>query len=388
MFESKQYVSEKIAAMPSSGIRKFFDLAAERPEAISLAVGEPDFVTPRIIRDAAIAAINAGKTSYSANAGVLELRKEIAKYLSQRFELEYNPDNEIIVTCGGSEAIDITLNALLNEGDEVLLPDPSFVSYIPCTQIAGGKIINVPTIFEEGFKLTLEHLEKYVTPKSKLLILNFPCNPTGVVMSKEDLLPIAEFAIKHDLLVISDEIYAELSFDGKHCSVASLPGMRDRTILISGFSKAFAMTGWRIGYLCAHPALMKQIIKCHQFMLMCAPSIGQYAAIEAMRNGEEDMKLMVDEYHRRRDYIVPRFRSIGMDIAAPQGAFYAFPSIKKSGLTSEQFCYKLLFDKDVAIVPGSAFGASGEGFVRVSYAASMERIKLALDHLEEFMQQF
>ena len=388
MFDANKYLNQHIVSMPPSGIRKFFDLAAECPEAISLSVGEPDFVTPRKIRDAAIAAINAGKTAYSANAGFIELRQEISKYLSRSFNVEFDPYKEIVVTCGGSEAIDITLTALLQEGDEILIPEPCFVSYAPCAELAGGKVVPVPTYMENNFKLDVDVLEKYVTPATKALLFNYPSNPTGVIMTKEDLQKVAEFVIKHDLIVISDEIYAELTYTGRHCSIASLPGMRDRTILISGFSKAFAMTGWRIGYVCANEGLIQTIVKCHQYKIMCAPSIGQFAAIEALKHGEDDMKAMIDEYHRRRDYIVPRFRSMGLDIAEPQGAFYAFPSIKKSGLSSEEFCERLLKEKDVAIVPGSAFGACGEGFVRCSYATSMEKIKTALDRLEEFMQQF
>lgn len=387
MFDANKFLSTRVTSIPVSGISRFFDLAAERKDAISLSVGEPDFVTPEKIRAAAISAINAGKTSYSANPGFIELRKEIAKYLT-KFDLEYNPYDEINVTAGGSEALDIAFTAILDEGDEILIPEPAFVSYAPCALLAAGKPVAVPTSLENGFKLTAADLEKYVTPKTKALLFNFPCNPTGVTMTREEMQEVADFAIKHDLIVFSDEIYAELTYSGKHCSIASLPGMRERTILLSGFSKAFAMTGWRIGYVCAERTLLKEINKCHQFRLMCAPSIGQLAAIEALQHGEDDMKAMVDEYHRRRDYIVPRFRSIGFDIAEPQGAFYAFPSIQKTGLSSADFCEQLLLEKDVAIVPGSAFGASGEGFVRCSYANSMEKIKLALDRVEEFVQKF
>ena len=379
------FLTEQIKAIPPSGIRKFFDLAAEMDNVVSLSIGEPDFSTPMAFCEAAIQSLKEGKTAYTANYGLLELRQEIAKYLQDLIQVEYNPKTEIIVTVGGSEAVDITFRAICEPGDEVIIPEPAFVAYRPCTALAGGVPVPIPTTMEQGFKITPEQIEAAITPKTKAILLNFPCNPTGVIMSKEELEAIAKVCIKHNLLVISDEIYAELTYGAKHHSIASFPGMRERTVVISGVSKAFAMTGWRIGYLAAPEALVKGIAKVHQFALMCSPTAGQYAAVEAFRHGRPEVERMVNEYAKRREIIVRRFKEMGLDIYEPKGAFYAFPSIKKTGMTSSEFCEALLKAEQVAVVPGSAFGEAGEGYVRVSYAASIDNINLACDKMEKFL---
>ncbi|MCL2678380.1 MAG: aminotransferase class I/II-fold pyridoxal phosphate-dependent enzyme, partial [Clostridiales bacterium] len=333
VFLPENFISQAVKAFPSSGIGKFFDIKTIKPEAISLSLGEPDFVTPAALREAAVRSLAEGKTAYTSSAGVPDLREAIAAYMEERFGVPYNPKEEIVVTVGGSEAIDITMRAIINPQDEIIIPEPCFVSYKPCAALAGAKVVTVPTSMETGFKVTAEELEKYLTPKTKALFINFPSNPTGVIMSREDLLPIADFVKKHDLLIISDEIYAELTYDSEHCSIASLPGMKERTIVISGVSKAFAMTGWRIGYICAHSAVIRAILKIHQYVVMCAPMIGQYAALEGLKNGGGEVALMAAEYKRRRDYVVPRLRAMGLPICEPGGAFYAFPCIKETGLS-------------------------------------------------------
>ncbi|MCL2817498.1 MAG: aminotransferase class I/II-fold pyridoxal phosphate-dependent enzyme [Clostridiales bacterium] len=386
VFIPENFLSNAVKAFPSSGIGKFFDIKTIKPEAISFGLGEPDFVTPQVLREAAVRSLAEGKTSYTSSAGVPELRKAIAGYLEESFGVSYDHRDEIIVTVGGSEAIDIALRALINPQDEIIIPEPCFVSYKPCAALAGAKVVTVPTGMESGFKVTAEELEKYLTPRTKALFINSPSNPTGVAMTKEELLPIADFVKKHNLLVISDEIYAELTYDAKHCSIASFPGMKERTVIISGFSKAFAMTGWRIGYICAHPAIIKAILKIHQYVVMCAPMIGQYAALEGLKSGGVEVARMTEEYKRRRAFVVSRFRAMGLPICEPGGAFYAFPCIKETGLSSEEFCERLLDEQCVAVVPGNAFGASGEGFIRCSYATSMEMLKAGLERMEIFLR--
>lgn len=381
----EEFINPVVYNAKTSGIRKFFDLAATMDDVISLGIGEPDFVTPQKFMDAAIKSLNDGNTAYSSNTGMLELRQEISKYLERRFQVEYNPESEIIVTVGGSEAIDAVFRTLVSPGDEILIPDPAFVSYEPCVKIAGGVPVLVPTTMEEGFKLTAAKLEELITPRTKAVLLNFPCNPTGVIATRADLEEIAKVCIKHNIIAISDEIYAELTYGGNHVSIASLPNMAERTILISGVSKAFAMTGWRIGYICGPATLIPYINKIHQFGIMCAPTIGQYASIEAFRNGQDEVDRMVSEYERRNKLIVRRFKEIGFEIYEPQGAFYAFPSIKSTGLTSDEFCNQLLVAKKVACVPGNAFGDCGEGHIRCSYATSYEKIEAACDAIEDFV---
>lgn len=386
-FNAKEFISPVIRELPPSGIRRFFGLAAEMDNVISLGVGEPDFVTPERFRDAAVQSLAQGKTGYTANAGLIELREAISDYLSNRFDVHYDPNNEIIVTVGGSEAIDISLRSIISPGDEVLLPEPCFVSYRPCIIMAGGVPVTVETSSENGFKLTPEMLEAKITPKTKAILMNYPNNPCGGIMTKEDLEAIVPVILKHNLIVISDEIYAELTYEGEHTSIASLPGMKERTILISGVSKAFAMTGWRIGYVCANKDFYEQMYKIHQYIIMSAPTMGQYAAIEAFRNGQEEVKVMVAEYKKRRDLITRRFREAGLTIFQPMGAFYAFPSIQVTGLSSEEFCMRLLNEKRVAVVPGYPFGACGEGFIRCSYAYSTEHIEEACNRIEEFVHE-
>ena len=386
-FDAKEFISPVIKELPPSGIRRFFGLAAEMENVISLGVGEPDFVTPDKFKNAAITSLQAGKTGYTANAGLIELREAISDYLATRFDVHYDPNHEIIVTVGGSEAIDISLRSIISPGDEVLLPEPCFVSYRPCIIMAGGVPVTIETSSENGFKLTPEMLEAKITPKTKAILMNYPNNPCGGIMTKEDLEAIVPVILKHNLIVISDEIYAELTYEGTHTSIASLPGMKERTILISGVSKAFAMTGWRIGYVCANKDFYEQMYKIHQYIIMSAPTMGQYAAIEAFKNGQEEVKVMVAEYKKRRDLITRRFREAGLTIFQPMGAFYAFPSIQVTGLSSEEFCMRLLNEKRVAVVPGYPFGACGEGFIRCSYAYSTEHIEEACNRIEEFVQE-
>lgn len=377
----KDYVSPLVRNIPPSGIRRFFDLAAGSKDIISLGVGEPDFVTPWHVREAAVYSLERGKTQYTPNSGILELREAIAEYLYTQFEVKYEPKDEILVTIGGSEAIDLALRALIQPGDEILVPEPCYISYSPIITISGGESVGIETSAEDSFKLTPERLKAAITPRSKVLILCYPSNPTGGIMTYEDWKPIAKIVEEHDLIVISDEIYAELTYDQKHVSFASLPGMVDRTILVSGFSKAFAMTGWRMGYACGHPDIISEMLKIHQYTVMCAPVMGQVAALEALKNGLEDKDRMVESYNQRRRLVVKGFREIGLDCHEPQGAFYAFPSIRSTGLTSDEFARLLLTEARVAAVPGDVFGLGGEGFIRCSYATSVSQLNEALDRI-------
>lgn len=378
-------IADKVVGIQPSGIRKFFDIVSEMDDVISLGVGEPDFDTPWHVRDEGIYALEKGRTFYTSNAGLKELRVEICKYLKRRCNIEYSPDLETLVTVGGSEAIDLAMRAMLNPGDEVLIPQPSFVSYLPCVVLADGvpKVINLKE--ENEFRLTKQELLDGITEKTKILVLPFPNNPTGAVMSRKDLEEIAEVIIEKDLFVLSDEIYSELTFNGDHVSIASLPGMRERTITINGFSKAYAMTGWRLGYVCAPEEITEQMTKIHQFAIMCAPTNSQYAAIEAMKNGDVDVAEMREAYNGRRRYLMHAFKEMGLPCFEPFGAFYVFPCIKEFGMTSEEFATRLLEEEKVAVVPGSAFGDCGEGYLRISYAYSLEDLKVALKHLERFI---
>ncbi|MBP3919795.1 MAG: aminotransferase class I/II-fold pyridoxal phosphate-dependent enzyme [Clostridia bacterium] len=379
-------LSSTIQEVQPSGIRKFFDLLNEIEGVISLTVGQPDFVTPWHIREAGIKSLEQGKTYYTSNAGLSELRREIGLYLERRFSLTYQPQDEIIVTVGGSEAIDITLRTLLNPGDEVIVPEPSFVCYGPLAALAGGVAVPLQTYAKDNFKLTAEGLRAAITDKTKLLVLPFPNNPTGAIMTEEDLTAIADVLRGTDIMVLSDEIYAELTYGRKHVSFAALPDMWERTILVSGFSKTYAMTGWRLGYVCAPAPIAKQMYKVHQYGIMCAPTTSQFAAIEAMKNGDEDIAYMTAEYNRRRTLIVQGLRAIGLECFEPEGAFYVFPNIGKFDLSSEEFCERLLYEHKVAIVPGTAFGACGEGFARISYAYSVKHILEALEHIADFVE--
>ena len=383
-------LSKTIVDIKPSGIRKFFDIASEMENVISLGVGEPDFDTPWHVRDEGIYSLEKGKTSYTSNAGLKELKEEIAKFLDRRYGLTYHPMKEMIITVGGSEAIDIAMRAMLDPGDEVLIPQPSYVSYEPCCILANGTPVIIELKAENEFRLTAQELEAAITPKTKLLVLPFPNNPTGAIMEKKDLEAIAEVIEKHDLYVLSDEIYSELTYleDQNHVSIASLPGMRERTILINGFSKSHSMTGWRLGYACGPQVILEQMLKIHQFAIMCAPTTSQYAAVEAMRNGDEDVAMMRAEYNIRRKYLLRRFEAMGLECFEPFGAFYVFPCIKEFGMTSDEFATALLNAKRVVVVPGTAFGNSGEGFVRISYAYSLESLKTALDRIEEFIKEF
>ncbi|GFI33238.1 MAG: aminotransferase class I/II-fold pyridoxal phosphate-dependent enzyme [Lachnospiraceae bacterium] len=382
-------LSERIVEIPFSGIRKFFDIAAEMKDVISLGVGEPDFDTPWHIRDEGIYSLEKGRTAYTSNAGLKELKIEIAKYLKRRFQVSYDYDTEMMITVGGSEAIDIAMRAMLDPGDEVLIPQPSYVSYLPCAALANGVPVIINLKEENEFRLTPEELEASITPKTKLLVLPFPNNPTGAVMERKDLEAIAEVVQKHDLFVLSDEIYAELTYvEGQdHVTIASLPGMRERTVLINGFSKAYAMTGWRLGYACAPGVILEQMLKIHQYAIMCAPTTSQYAAVEAVRAGDADVAGMREEYNGRRRYLMHRFREMGLKCFEPFGAFYAFPCIQEFGMTSEEFATRMLQEEKVVVVPGTAFGDCGEGFLRISYAYSLESLKEALDRMEAFIRK-
>ena len=380
-------LSRKVVALKPSGIRKFFDAASDIPDAISLGVGEPDFDTPWHIRDEGIRALTRGKTFYTSNAGLPELRREIAAFTERRIGVSYDPMKEIVITVGGSEAIDIALRAIINPGDEVLYAEPCFVSYLPCIAMADGIPVPLPLKEENQFRLTREELEAAITPKTKALMISFPNNPTGAVMRREDLEALVPVIIEHDLVVISDEIYADLTYGEEHVSIASLPGMKERTIVVNGFSKAFAMTGWRLGYALANRVIMQQMIKIHQFAIMCAPTVSQYAAVEALRNGDEDVKMMRTSYDQRRKFLMHEFERMGIPCFEPQGAFYIFPNISKFGLSSEAFATRLLKEEKVAIVPGSAFGECGEGFLRVSYAYSLKQLKEALGRIEKFISR-
>jgi len=371
--------------MPPSGIRKFFDLVNEMKDAISLSIGEPDFDTPWRVREAGIYSLEQGHTHYSPNAGYMQLREEISNYLNRKYSLQYDCKNEIIVTVGGSEAIDLCLRSIVCSGDEVIIPEPCFVAYKPCVQFAGGNPVIIELNASNAFKLTVDMLQKAVTSKTKALILPFPNNPTGAIMTKQDLLPIAEYLRDKDIVVISDEIYSELTYDEKHVSIASFPWMKEKTIVINGFSKAFAMTGWRLGYACGPKEIISAMYKIHQYAIMCSPTTSQYAAIEALKNADSEVDSMVREYNRRRRVMIDGFRKAGLDCFEPLGAFYVFPCIKSTGLTSEEFCEKLLLDKKVAVVPGTAFGSCGQGFVRACYASSMDNIVEAMRRINSFV---
>ena len=379
-------LSEKVKEIKPSGIRKFFDIVSEMPDAISLGVGEPDFETPWHIREEGVYSLERARTHYTSNAGLKELKEEIAHYLKRRFALTYNPANEVLVTVGGSEAIDVAMRAMLNPGDEVLIPQPSYVAYLPCTTLADGVPVIIDLQEKNQFKLTAEELEAAITPKTKILVLPFPNNPTGSVMDRSDLEKIAEVILRHDLWVVSDEIYSELSYQEDHVSIASLPGMAERTIVINGFSKSYAMTGWRLGYAAGPANVISQMTKIHQFCIMCAPTTSQFAAVEALRNGDPDVAHMKETYNQRRRYLMHAMQEMGLDCFEPFGAFYIFPNISRFGMTSDEFATKLLMKEQVAVVPGTAFGDCGEGFVRISYAYSLERLKKAMERISRFIK--
>ena len=385
MMDYSKILSEKLLDIKPSGIRKFFDILSEMEDVISLTVGQPDFDTPWHIREAGIYSLEDGMTYYTSNSGLIEFRREVCNYLERRFGLSYVPENEVLCTVGGSEAIDLAMRALLNPGDEVIVVEPSFVCYGPLASLAGGVPVIVNTELKDKFKLTPEKLLSAITDKTKMLVLPYPSNPTGGIMTEDELAKIADIVRERNIIVLSDEIYAELTYGKKHVSFASLPGMKERTILVSGLSKAYAMTGWRLGYACAPKEIMQQMVKLHQYAIMCAPTTSQYAGIEALRNGDDDIEMMKDAYDGRRRFIHSELKRMGLDSFEPEGAFYIFPNIGKFGLTSEEFCERLLYEKHVAIVPGTAFGESGEGFARISYAYSIDHIKKALERIEEFI---
>lgn len=387
MMDYDKLVSEHIKVLPPSGIRKFFDIVSEMKDAISLGVGEPDFVTPWTVREAGIYSLEKGHTHYSANAGIMELRQEISAYLSRKYGLEYDAKTETLVTVGGSEAIDLLFRAVIKEGDEVLVPEPSFVCYKPCAVMAGGAAVPIPTSEKDDFRLTADMLESKITERSKLLVLPYPNNPTGAIMKREDLEEIARVVEKHNLFVLSDEIYSELTYDGKHVSFASIDGMWERTVTVNGFSKAFAMTGWRLGYACGPAPVIKAMTKIHQYGIMCAPTTSQYAAVEAMRSCDDEVEYMRNEYNHRRRIMVNAFREMGLSCFEPLGAFYVFPNISSTGLSSEEFATQLLYEEKVAVVPGTAFGESGEGFIRCSYAYSIKSIEKALERIASFVER-
>lgn len=380
-------LSKTIVTIEPSGIRKFFDIVNEMEDAISLGVGEPDFDTPWHIRDEGIYSLEKGRTFYTSNAGLKELKLEISKFQERKCNIHYDYQKEILVTVGGSEAIDIAMRAMLDPGDEVLIPQPSYVSYLPCTVLANGKPVIINLKAENDFRLTKEEVEAAVTPRTKLLVLPFPNNPTGAIMERSDLEGIAEVVQEHDLFVLSDEIYASLTYKEDHVSIASLPGMQERTILINGLSKSHAMTGWRLGYACGPEVIIREMLKIHQFAIMCAPTTSQYAAVDALRNGDDDVEEMREEYNQRRRYLMHRFRQMGLQCFEPYGAFYCFPCIKEFGMTSDQFAEALLNAEKVAVVPGTAFGDCGEGFIRISYAYSLDSLKEALDRMERYIQK-
>ena len=380
-------LAKKVVEIEPSGIRKFFDVVNEMKDAISLGVGEPDFDTPWRIREEGIYSLEKGRTFYTSNSGLKELKEEICNYIQRKTSVVYNPKSEVVVTVGGSEGIDIAMRAMLDPGDEVLIPQPSYVSYLPCAVLAGGVPVVIPLQNKNEFKLTREELEAAITPRTKILVLPFPNNPTGSIMTREDLEPIAEVVKEHDLFVISDEIYSELSYQGEHVSIAEFPGLRERTIMINGFSKGFAMTGWRLGYACGPAEIIEQMIKIHQFAIMCAPTNSQYAAIEGLRNCQPEVDEMREAYNQRRRFLMHEFRRIGLKCFEPYGAFYVFPDVSEFGMTSEEFATRFLEEERVAVVPGTAFGASGEGFIRISYAYSLEDLKVALGRLERFIER-
>lgn len=380
-------LAEKVVDIKPSGIRKFFDIVNEMDDVISLSVGEPDFDTPWHIRDEGIYSLEKGRTFYTSNAGLKELKEEICKYLKRKQGVEYNPNNEVFLTVGGSEGIDAAMRAMLNPGEEVLIPQPSFVSYEPCAILAGGVPVIIELKAENEFRLTAAALEAAITDKTKILVLPFPNNPTGAIMERRDLEEIAEVIIRHDIFVMSDEIYAELTYKDKHTSIVEIPGMKERTILINGFSKAYAMTGWRLGYACGPKEIIAQMLKIHQFAIMCAPTTSQYAAVEALRNGDDDVAEMREAYNQRRRYLMNAFREMGLECFEPFGAFYVFPCIKEFGLTSDEFATRFLKEEKVAVVPGTAFGDCGEGFLRISYASSLENLKISMGRLAEFIER-
>ena len=380
-------LAKKVVEIDPSGIRKFFDVVNEMKDAISLGVGEPDFDTPWRIREEGIYSLEKGRTFYTSNSGLKELKEEICNYIQRKTSVVYDPKSEVVVTVGGSEGIDIAMRAMLDPGDEVLIPQPSYVSYLPCAVLAGGVPVVIPLQNKNEFKLTREELEAAITPRTKILVLPFPNNPTGSIMTREDLEPIAEVVKEHDLFVISDEIYSELSYQGEHVSIAEFPGLRERTIMINGFSKGFAMTGWRLGYACGPAEIIEQMIKIHQFAIMCAPTNSQYAAIEGLRNCQPEVDEMREAYNQRRRFLMHEFRRIGLKCFEPYGAFYVFPDVSEFGMTSEEFATRFLEEERVAVVPGTAFGASGEGFIRISYAYSLEDLKVALGRLERFIER-
>ena len=380
-------LSDRIVALKPSGIRKFFDLVSEMSDAISLGVGEPDFDTPWHIRDEGIYSLEKGRTFYTSNAGLKELKEEVCNYLKRKQSVTYDPSDEVLITVGGSEAIDIGLRAVLNPGDEVLIPQPSFVSYEPCAIMAGGVPVIIELKAENEFRLTAQELENAITDRTKVLVLPFPNNPTGAIMERDDLEAIAEVIRKHDILVMSDEIYSELTYKDKHVSIVEIEGMQERTILINGFSKAFAMTGWRLGYACGPKAIIEQMLKIHQFAIMCAPTTSQYAAIEALRNGDGDVQEMRTAYNQRRRYLMNAFREMNLECFEPFGAFYIFPCIKEFGMTSEEFASRFLEEEKVAVVPGTAFGDCGEGYLRISYAYSLDTLKVAIGKLANFVEK-
>ncbi len=383
----REPIAKKVTDMKPSGIRKFFDIVSEMPDAISLGVGEPDFDTPWHVRDEGIYSLERGRTFYTSNSGLMELRSEICRFTRSHYGVSYEPASEVLITVGGSEAIDIGLRAMLEQGEEVIIPEPSYVSYVPCTIMAGGTPVVVNLKEENEFRLTAEELEAAITPETKVLILPFPNNPTGAIMERSDLEAIAKLCIEHDIFVLSDEIYAALTYKGEHATIASLPGMKDRTILINGFSKAYAMTGWRLGYACGPANIIEQMTKIHQYCIMCAPTTSQYAAVEALRHGDRDVEEMRQAYNERRRFLLHEFKRIGLTCFEPFGAFYVFPSIKEFGMTSDEFCTGLLMAKKVAVVPGTAFGDCGEGFVRISYAYSIENLKEAIGRIEEYITE-
>ena len=381
-------LNQVVTNMKPSGIRKFFDIVSEMPHAISLGVGEPDFDTPWHISDEGIYALEKGKTFYTSNSGLMELRQEICKWYAAKYGIQRDPAKEALITVGGSEGIDVAIRALVSPGDEVIIPEPSFVCYVPCVSLAGGVPVTISLKNENQFKLTAEELEAAITPKTKALILSFPNNPTGAIMTAEELKPIAELAIRHDLYVISDEIYSELTYgDEPHASIASLPGMDERTIVVNGFSKAYAMTGWRMGYVLAPGEITKEMTKIHQFCIMCAPTTSQYAALEAIKNGDKDIANMRESYDKRRRFLLKRFEEIGLSCFEPKGAFYMFPSIRELGMSSDTFATTLLKEEELAVVPGSAFGDCGEGFIRISYAYSIDQLREAMDRMERFIRK-
>jgi len=380
-------LADKVVELKPSGIRKFFDVVSEMKDAISLGVGEPDFDTPWHIRDEGIYSLEKGRTFYTSNAGLQELKDEISKYLDRKYNVTYDAKKEVLVTVGGSEAIDMGLRAMINPGDEVLIPQPSYVSYEPCAILAGATPVIIDLKAENEFRLTAQELRDAITDKTKILILPFPNNPTGAIMERKDLEAIAEVIIEKDIFVMSDEIYSELTYKDKHVSIASLPGMKERTILINGFSKGFAMTGWRLGYACGPANIIEQMTKIHQFAIMCAPTTSQYAAVEALRNGDEDVKMMCESYNQRRRYLMHAFKEMNLPCFEPFGAFYVFPCIKEFGMTSEEFATRFLEEEKVAVVPGTAFGDCGEGFLRISYAYSIDNLKVAIGRLRDFVER-